>query len=143
MAEIRRHIEISAPVEKVFEFMEEPKNLVEIWPSMQEVRNVKEQPEGGQTYDWTYKMAGIKFKGSSKTLEFVENERSVVVNEEGIPSKLTWEYSPSGEGSAIDVHIEYEIPVPVLGKLAEKVVVKMNENEADALLSNLKTVMEA
>jgi carbon monoxide dehydrogenase subunit G len=143
MAEIRRHIEIRAPVEKVFEFMEEPKNLVEIWPSMQEVRNVKEQPEGGQTYDWTYKMAGIKFKGSSKTLEFVENERSVVVNEEGIPSKLTWEYSPSGEGSSLDVHIEYQIPVPVLGKLAEKVVVKMNENEADTLLSNLKTVMEA
>jgi len=143
MVELKKHIEINAPVEKVFDFMEEPKNLVDIWPSMQEVRNVEEQPEGGQTFDWTYKMAGIKFQGSSKTLEYVENEHSVVVNEEGIPSKLTWDYQPSGEGTALDLRIEYEIPVPVLGKLAEKVVVKMNDNEADTLLSNLKAVMEA
>jgi carbon monoxide dehydrogenase subunit G len=88
-------------------------------------------------------MAGIKFKGSSRTTEFVNNERSVVVNEEGIPSTLTWEYRPYGEGTSLDVRIEYEIPVPVLGKLAEKVIIKMNDNEADALLSNLKAVMEA
>ena len=143
MVELKKHIEINAPVEKVFGFLEEPNNFVEIWPSMQEVRNVEEQPEGGQTFDWTYKMAGIKFQGSSKTLEYVENEHSVVVNEEGIPSKLTWDYQPSGEGTALDLRIEYEIPVPVLGKLAEKVVVKMNDNEADTLLSNLKAVMEA
>ena len=143
MVELKKHIEIDAPVEKVFGFLEEPENFVEIWPSMQDIRNIKEQPEGGQTFDWTYKMAGIKFKGSSKTLEFVENERSVVVNEEGIPSKLTWEYHPSGAGTAVDLQIEYEIPVPVLGKLAEKVIVKMNDNEAETLLSNLKAVMEA
>ena len=31
----------------------------------------------------------------------------------------------------------------VLGKLAEKVIIRMNENEMDTLLANLKTVMEA
>ena len=143
MVELKRHIEINAPVEKVFDFIEEPENLLEIWPSMQEVRNVKELPEGGRTYDWTYKMAGIKFKGSSKTLEFIDNERAVVVSEKGIPSKFIWEYHPSKEGTSLDVRLEYEIPVPVLGKLAEKVVRKINDNEADALLSNLKAVMEA
>jgi carbon monoxide dehydrogenase subunit G len=139
----KKHIEINAPVEKVFEFMEDPENLPEIWPSMQEVTNVKKLPEGGRTYDWTYKMAGIKFKGSSKTLKFIDNERAVVVSEKGIPSKFIWEYHPYGEGTSLDVRIEYEIPVPVLGKLAEKVIIKMNDNEADALLSNLKAVMEA
>jgi carbon monoxide dehydrogenase subunit G len=143
MVELKKHIEINAPVEKVFDFMEEPENLPEIWPSLQEVTNVKKMPDGGQTYDWTYKMAGIKFKGSSKTTEFVNNERSVVVNEEGIPSTFTWEYHPHGEGTSLDVRIEYEIPVPVLGKLAEKVIIKMNDNETNTLLSNLKAVMEA
>jgi carbon monoxide dehydrogenase subunit G len=143
MVELKRHIEINAPVEKVFDFIEDPENHLEIWPSMQEVRNVKELPEGGRTYDWTYKLAGINFKGTTKTTEFVNNERIVTVDEEGIKNTLTWEFHPYGEGTTLDVRMEYEIPVPVLGKLAEKVVVKMNENEADALLSNLKAVMEA
>lgn len=143
MEKLNKHIEIEAPVEKVYEFMGDPKNLLEIWPSMVDVANVQELPDGHMTYDWTYKMAGIRFKGTSKTTETIENKRSVVVNEGGIPSKFIWEYRPSDEGMTLDVGIEYEVPTPVLGKLAEKVVVKMNENEADILLENLKAVMEA
>jgi len=33
--------------------------------------------------------------------------------------------------------------VPLLGKLAESLIVKQNEQEADALLANLKSLMEA
>ena len=39
--------------------------------------------------------------------------------------------------------IEYTVPVPVLGKLAEAVIVKMNEREGDLVLANLKARMEA
>ena len=143
MEKLNKHIEIEAPVEKVYEFMGDPKNLLEIWPSMVDVANVQELPDGHMTYDWTYKMAGMRFNGSSKTTETIENKRSVVVNKGGIPSKFVWEYRPSDEGTTLDVGIEYEVPTPVLGKLAEKVVVKMNENEADIMLANLKAVMEA
>jgi carbon monoxide dehydrogenase subunit G len=143
MERIDKHIEIAAPVEKVYEFMGDPKNLLEIWPSIVDVTHIQELPDGHMTYDWTYKMAGIRFNGTSRTTELVENERSVVVNEEGIPSKFVWEYHPSNGGTALDLGVEYAVPTPVLGKLAEKVVVKMNENEADTMLANLKIVMEA
>ncbi len=143
MVKVKKHIEIEAPVEKVFDFMSEPKNLLDIWPSMVDVKNVEELPEGGITYDWTYRMAGIRFDGKSKTTELAENERSVVVNEGGIPSKFVWEYHPSNGGTALDLEVEYEVPTPVLGKLAEKVVVKINDNEANVMLANLKAVMEA
>jgi hypothetical protein len=39
--------------------------------------------------------------------------------------------------------IEYEIPVPLLGKLAKSFIAKMNENESDVILENLKARMEA
>ena len=142
MTKIAKHIDIDAPVEKVFDFMKDPENLLEIWPSMVDVKNVKELPEGGVTYDWTYKMAGMKFNGSSVTTETVENERSVVVNEKGIPSTFVWEYRPHNGGMALDVEIEYKVPTPVLGKLAEKAIVKINDNEANVLLANLKVIME-
>jgi carbon monoxide dehydrogenase subunit G len=139
---IKKHIDIKAPVDKVYNFMHDPTHLPDIWPSMIDVANVEEKPDGRLTYDWTYKMAGLRFKGTSKTLEAVENERTVVVNEKGIPSKFIWEYHRANGGTGLDLEIEYEVPTPVLGKLAEKAVIRINENEADTMLANLKAVME-
>jgi hypothetical protein len=39
--------------------------------------------------------------------------------------------------------VEYTIPISVLGKLAEMIVVKMNEHEGDTIMANLKSRMEA
>ena len=142
MAKITKHVEINAPVEKVFEYMSHPENLVEIWPSMVDVENVAELPDGGLTYDWTYKMAGLKFRGTSVTTETIENERTVVTNKKGIPSTFDWQYHPRNGGMALDLEIEYKVPTPVLGNVAEKAIIKMNDNEANMLLANLKAVME-
>ena len=38
----------------------------------------------------------------------------------------------------LDLGIEYAVPTPVLAKLAEKVVVRLDENEAEVMLANLK-----
>ena len=42
----------------------------------------------------------------------------------------------------LDLQVEYEVPMPVLGKLAEKVVHKINENEHEVMLANLKVATE-
>ena len=39
--------------------------------------------------------------------------------------------------------VEYTIPIPVLGKLAETFVLAMNEHEAEATLANLKARLES
>ena len=38
--------------------------------------------------------------------------------------------------------VAYTIPIPVLGKLAEAIIVKMNEHEGELILANLKAMME-
>ena len=38
--------------------------------------------------------------------------------------------------------IDYTIPVPVLGKLAEKLVLKRNQRDMDVSMENLKDNME-
>ena len=142
MIKIKKQIHINAPVEKVFEFATEPENLPEIWPSMIKAENIELSPTGGQDYDWEYKMAGLPFHGHTTTLEFVPNEHVVVENTEGIPSKFVWDYHVDKKGTQVDLEVEYTVPVPVLGKLAEKVVRKINENEAEIVLANLKVVTE-
>jgi uncharacterized membrane protein len=142
MNKMNKTIFINAPVEKVFAYVEDPSNLPEVWPSMVEVKNITSDADGKKKYDWTYKMAGVNIKGYSETLEYEANKRIVVYNPKGIESKFTWDYIPEGDGTRINVEVEYNIPLPVLGKLAESIIVKQNEKEAETLLANVKSKME-
>ena len=143
MAKTTRDILINAPVEKVFEYASNPMNQPEYWPSMLEVKDVEEQPGGGRKYNWVYKMAGIRLEGSSETTEFVENERIVEKSSGGIESTFVYAYKPEGEGTRVTIEVEYVVPVPVLGKLAEAFILKVNEREADTVMGNLKDRLEA
>ena len=142
MIKIKRQIHIDAPVDEVFDFVTAPENMPEVWPSMIKTENIEPSATGGQDFDWEYKMAGMPFHGHSETLEFVPNKHVVIENKEGIPSKFIWDYSPDNGGTRLDLEAAYEIPVPILGKLAEKVVRRINENEADAMLANIKAAVE-
>lgn len=128
-------------MEKVFEYTK-PENLPEIWPSLVEVKNIKELANGGYSWDWMYKMAGMNFNGSSEHVEYVENEYTVAKST-GIESTITWKYESVSGGTKMTSLTEYKIPVPLLGKVAEAFIVKMNENESETILANLKARLEA
>ena len=142
MAKITRSISINAPVEKVYAFMSDPSNLPEIWPSMIEVKDVQPAPAGGYNFGWVYKMAGTRFKGASEVTEFIANQRTVNKSTKGIQSTFVWGYEGEDGGTKLTMEIEYVVPVPLLGKLAEAFIVKQNEHEAEVLLANLKARME-
>jgi len=88
-------------------------------------------------------MAGIRLEGSTETTEFVENQRVVTRSKGGIESTITYDFKPEGEGTRLAVEVDYVVPVPVLGKLAEALILKLNEREAETTLANLKDRLEA
>jgi uncharacterized membrane protein len=142
MEKLTRAITINAPVQKVFQYWEEPTNRPEVWPSLVEVKDVQPLPNGGTSYGWVYTMAGMLLKGTSETTNYVANERLEEKDEGGIESKFIWTFQPEDVGTRVHVDLEYTVPVPVLGKLAERIIVKQNEREADTVLANLKARME-
>ncbi len=142
MAKLTKSITIHTPVDKVYKYLSVPTNLLEVWPSMVEVRDIQQHPDGRLTYHWKYKMAGMFFEGDTDTVEVIENQRVVAKNTGGIPSTFVWTYQAENGGTKLTVEVEYTVPMPVLGKLAEAAVVKLNEHEADTLLANIKTRME-
>lgn len=143
MAKVERSITINAPVEKVFAYIDEPTNLLEIWPSMVGAKDVQRLPSGGTNFGWVYKMAGMRFEGISEQAEWVANERMVAKTKDGIASTITWMFQPEDGGTKVTFEAEYTVPIPLLGKLAEAFIVKVNEHEAELLLANLKARMEA
>jgi uncharacterized membrane protein len=142
MAEMQKSVFVRAPVDEVFSYMDQPATMPDIWPGLMEATDVQRLPNGGKQWRWTYKMAGLPYKGVSEDVEWVENQRVVSKTQGGIESTFVWTYEPEADGTRVTVEVEYTIPIPVLGKIAEAVLVKLNENDMDALLENLKEKME-
>lgn len=93
-------------------------------------------------FQWVCRLAGINLEGESTALEFVENERFVTESKGGIASTWSWDLIPENGGTKIDLVVEYSVPIPVLGKLAEGLVVRQNERDLDTALANIKARME-
>lgn len=142
MFKISRSVVIDAPVEKVYGYMEDPTHLPEIWPSMIEVNNVRQNAKGWAIYEWVYKMGSMKFKGESDTLAAVKNSHTTTESTKGIQSHFDFDYRDVGGKTEVKMVVEYTVPIPLLSKLAESIVGKLNEHEADVMLANLKTCME-
>lgn len=143
MPKIEKSISIEAPVEKVFAYINDPTNLPEVWPSMVEVNEVNLVPEGvGSSYQWVYKMAGIRFKGTTEVIEYVANQWIIVKDKGGIEATRSVTVQPEYGGTKYTALVEYTVPIPLLGKLAEAFIRRQNENEMDMFLSNLKARLE-
>jgi uncharacterized membrane protein len=144
MAKVVRSVTINVPVEKVFNYFDDPSNLPEIWPSLMEINDVKRTPEGvGSTHGWVYKLAGKRIQGTAEIIKYVVNKR--IVSKAfggGIESTQTYTFESMNGGTKFTCENVYTIDIPILGKLAEAFVAKLNENEADVFMANLKARME-
>jgi hypothetical protein len=87
-------------------------------------------------------MAGMRFEGTSEDVEYVPNQRVVQKSRGGIEGTVTWTFLPEAGGTRVTFLGEYTVPIPLLGHLAEAIIVKVNQHEAEALLANLKARME-
>lgn len=142
VAKLSKSITINVPPEKVFAYVNEPVNLVEVWPSLEEAKDVRPTPNGGHSFRWVYKMAGMRFEGTSENTEVVANQRLVSRSKGGIDSTITWLFRPEAGATKVTVETDYTVPIPLLGKLAETFIVRANEHEAETILANLKDRME-
>jgi uncharacterized protein YndB with AHSA1/START domain len=145
MQQIRKTVEIHAPVEQVFNYLLEPTNLPEIWPSVVEVSNVERSEDGTCSFDWTYKMAGMRFPGhytqkvvSPKEYVEAQNESGRV----GIPSSFRWTYESKAGWCELTCEVDYTVPVPVLGRLAEVAAATVDDRDLETMLANVRHAIE-
>jgi uncharacterized membrane protein len=141
MAKVKRSIIVNAPVEKVYNYLADQKSQADWIPSTVEVWDVSE-PKVGASFKWKYKMAGILLEGESTVIELVPNKRIGTQTKGAVASNWLFILEAKDGGVEVELNIEYTIPIPVLGKVAERIVLKRNEREADLAMENLKTILE-
>jgi ligand-binding SRPBCC domain-containing protein len=143
MHTIKRTIEINAPVQRVYDFVNQPNNLLSIWPNMVSVSNIVARAGGTHDFDWVFKMLGIQFKGHTKMEEAQPGKLARFTTEGQIPATFLWSYAGlNGNNTRLTLTVEYTMPKSVLGKIVEAIAVKLNERDLDTMLANLKDVTE-
>lgn len=138
---IERTFRVKAPIEKVFALLADHSRDPLWLPGLVESRNFRGQGVGA-TWEWTYRMAGITFHGTGHVVEHEPPRRHVVETRGGAISTWAWTLEPEGDGTKIHLKLEYSIPVAVLGKVAEKILLAQNEKAADEGAANLKRLLE-
>jgi uncharacterized membrane protein len=142
MERIHKSIEIKAPVDKVFSYLDDPINSPEWINNMIEVNDVTGSGIG-KHFNWVWKMAGIHFKGESTNTEYIPNKRIILKTKGGIDA--TWDFKVESQKNVtiLDLDVDYTVPVPVLGKLAEKLILKRNDRDLEIGLMNIKEKLES
>lgn len=142
MAIAQHSILINAPADKIYEWVLWSPNLVEVWPNV--IRSVSyERDENGMgRHEVIYMMAGFKVKTKSQDTVHITNERIVAHTVNGIKSELTYDFTEEDGGTRLSFSAEYSIPLPIIGGLAENIVLAMNANDLAVMLNNLRIKME-
>lgn len=137
----KNSIVIDTPADKVFAYVDDPMAMPDWLPGLVEVRNVIGVGEGQQE-EWTYKLAGLLLRGQAIVVEHVPSQRSVHQTIGMGHGDVGYAVEPHEQGATLTLEIKYEIPIPVLGRLAEHVIMRRNAREFDLALMNIKETLE-
>ena len=109
MPKLMKAVTVHKPVHEVFEYVDEPMHLPEIWPSLYEVKAVEAKPV--RKFDWLYNLAGKHFAGKTKTIEHVVDERIVEKAEGEIESTFIWKFQGQNGFTKLAFEADYKLPV--------------------------------
>jgi uncharacterized membrane protein len=143
MSHIEKSIVIHARAEKIFEILNDPNQASEMNPDLTLLSHTPAEA-GGYNSTWEYKMAGKKFSGETKVVEYDKPKRLVLETTGGIPSH--WEWTLESEDfttTDVSLSLDYTTPGSLLGVIANKLVIeRQNEKVIENQLANLKRMAE-
>ena len=138
MAKIEKEVIVRASLSEVFNYVSKPSNLLKFWPSLIELKDIQLLSNGGYSGRWLYKMMGMRFEGTAIYTQMFHNQWFVIETKGGIGSTITWTFRSGEDITRVTLTIEYKVPIPLLGKLAEAIIVRMNDQEGDLMMAHLQ-----
>lgn len=139
---MKRSIHIEAPVEKVFDFFRDPRNVWDIGPMPFAVKDVKPTEEGvGTYYSWVGHIAGLRMEGFDVYTEFVPNQRITDKSSSSVSGDSTLSFEPEGSGMqlTIESHPRSLWRIPPLKELVDL----LQGTASDRILPAVKAKLEA
>ncbi len=142
MSVIQCDIIINTPVERAFQFVSDTPNLIEVWPSLIHIGDWNRDEKGKGSFTYTYQMAGFKYSGTNRDVEYIPNKKIVTKSEGGMAATVTWEFESVPDGVHITFTGDYDVNIPLVGKVIADRIAALNAVEVDVLLQNMKKKLE-
>jgi len=142
MIHVEDAIEVDAPRERVYDYLDDPHNHVEITPSLEDARDVERLDSGGKRLSFTYRMAGVGLDGTLVETEHVPHETLAFDMRGSLEGAIRFALADANGGTRVTYAADYDLPGRVIERLAEPFVRRYNERELRTTLENLRTRME-
>jgi len=144
MTQIKRSVEILAPVEEVFQFAADWQNWTKFYEAVSEFKPTTEHARGnGARFAYKAKLLGIKAPVETEITDFVENEGWTGVSVRGLEHKSQWIFAATNGATRFTYVLSYRLPLPVLGAVLDAIFMKPAwEKIIENSLKNLKRIME-
>src|SRR5438105_9458627 len=120
MAEIHKAVSVAAPVEKVFDFVDDPDRITSYTPNVERVENVQRTDQRvGDTFNVIYKVMGMTLDEKFTVAEYQRPARLVSHVEGRMKGTFAWSFAPEGEGTRASIDVHYELAGGPLGKAVD------------------------
>lgn len=144
MSSVEHEVVVNVPVETVFAALLRIEDVPRWMVGLEEVRNLSGLSVG-DTFDWTFKMAGkLTFRGKT-TFTAIEPNRYLREDGSGdLTNSWEWWLTPEMSGTRVKVRIEYIVPGgAVFGAIADKLFVeRQNQKDLEQSIANLCKILE-
>jgi uncharacterized protein YndB with AHSA1/START domain len=144
MATLTRSTIIEAPVEEVYDYAVDVRNLWVI-PDVG-LADVDQKPDGvGTTAKMFSHFFGLHFEMKLDILEAVRPDKLVLKFTSNTPDRPLWTlvFESIEEGTRVTMTGEWRINLPAIGGTMEQMQARAHTDMVDGLLANLKSKVEA
>lgn len=147
MGHLTRSTTIDCAPERVFAVLSDVDRLPQFSSMTVDVRNGPGRPiQAGDTFDQVVKILGKELESRWRVVEV--RPPSVIRCEgeatAGARATLTETLAPEGTGTRVELDVDYDLPLGILGDAVDAVFLhSKNEEQADEILARLKSLCEA
>ena len=142
MVKVEGSVVINRPIEEVFAFLNNPDNTSQWRGSVLESKQTSEGPPGvGTTGQGVSQFLGRRSESTWEITEYELNRKVTSKSTSGpVPYELSATFESVDEGTRVTLVGEFE--VGGFFKLAEPIVARMAQRQAEADFANLKDLVE-
>lgn len=144
MSHVTRIISIKSDPTKIMDYISRVSNHPAFISALKSIHDLEgDERVIGTSWSWTFTMGGVELNGKSETTEYQPGKIFAYKTSGEAESKFTYSVEAEADGSRLTMDVEYATPSGVLAKLADATVIeRLNEQEADHAVENLKAILE-
>jgi uncharacterized protein YndB with AHSA1/START domain len=145
MPAVQKTIVVNAPIEQVFQALDDPDKMPLYVPNVRKVSDVhRSDARLGDRFQATYMVLGLHFEETFTYTEYERPRKITAQFADGMTGTMSCTLEPLDESTRLTLENSYQMPGGVLGKARDALLLeRMNEKTAERMLENIKMIVES